>query len=101
MSLPNASWCQLNTSREAVREQREVLIIWLCVTGVILLVGLVCNTLAIVVCLTSSAIRFSTTGLFLIAISAADLLYILGDVLRALNTNVLASTMNKFKTMVH
>jgi hypothetical protein len=87
MTSNNSNECHVPS--DVIAEQYNFLIIFLSISAVILLVGLVCNTLAIVVCLTSGAIRTSTTGHFLVAISAADLLYISGDVLRALNTNVL------------
>jgi hypothetical protein len=90
--LQDVSECHGAVSSDAVDEQHIVLIVVLCVSAIILLIGLVCNTLAIVVCLKSGAIRSSTTGHFLMAISAADLLYIVGDVLRALNTSVLVSS---------
>ena len=48
-------------------------------------IGIVCNILAIVVCLGSKQIRRTTTGHYMTALAIADLIYLGGEVIRMLN----------------
>ena len=54
--------------------------------GVILPMGVVCNTLSFVVFVTSKALIKTSTGHYLVALSIADWLFLLGDLIRWLHT---------------
>lgn len=55
--------------------------------GALVVVGVVCNVLSMGVFATSKSLRRTTTGHYLIALSAADLLYLLGEALKWLNSH--------------
>ena len=56
------------------------------VTGVILPLGLVCNTLSLIVFMTSKAMIKTSTGHYLVALSIADWLFLVGDFIRWLHS---------------
>ena len=54
--------------------------------GIILPLGLICNTLSFVVFVTSKALIKTSTGHYLVALSIADWLFLVGDFIRWLHT---------------
>lgn len=55
--------------------------------GVIIPTGLVCNAFCIIVCAVSHGLRRTTTGHYLMALAVADLLFLVGDLIRWMNTS--------------
>ena len=56
--------------------------------GIVIIIGLVCNILSIVVFFSSDALRKTTTGHYLIALMFADTTFLIGELLRWLNTEI-------------
>ena len=54
--------------------------------GALVVIGIVCNVMSMGVFASSRSLRRTTTGHYLIALSAADLLYLLGETLKWLNS---------------
>jgi len=54
--------------------------------GVIIPTGLLCNAFCLTVCSISHGLRRTTTGHYLMALAAADSLFLIGDLIRWMNT---------------
>ena len=66
-----------------------IVISWICfiTKGMVLFIGLVCNTLSIIVLLSSVKLRRTTTGHYLIVLMLADTCFLVGELIRWLQDN--------------
>jgi len=55
--------------------------------GVIIPTGLLCNAFCLTVCALSHGLRRTTTGHYLMALAIADSLFLIGDLIRWLNSS--------------
>jgi len=54
--------------------------------GVVIPTGLLCNAFCLTVCILSHGLRRTTTGHYLMALAIADSLFLVGDLIRWLNS---------------
>lgn len=75
----NDSSESINGNGTAVQGMVLTVYVYFWVVSLIIPVGLVCNSLAIYVCLGSKQIRRTTTGHYMVALAVADLVYLGGE----------------------
>jgi len=60
--------------------------------GVVIPLGLLCNTFCVLVCAMSVGLRRTSTGHYLMALAVADSLFLTADLVRWLNTTTATET---------
>lgn len=79
LTTNDSSKSSSSESGTAVQGMVLTVYVYFWVVSLIIPVGLVCNSLAIYVCLGSKQIRRTTTGHYMVALAVADLVYLGGE----------------------